>query len=203
MKRFVFLGDSITDCYHNFDSENLGEGYVRLIHERLYLANKEIQIINKGFDGFTLAALKRLWKQQSDTLLPDVLTILIGINDVGVIHNTGMDPAFALAEFKVSFEVLLNDIRKKYKIPIIIMEPFLFPYPEKYKVWFDTLTKMNQIIKEISQKYNLIHIPLWETMLQMAEKYGYDAITTDGIHLTTNGHSILADKWLEMSKKAW
>ena len=29
MKRFVFLGDSITDCYHSFDPDNLGEGYVR------------------------------------------------------------------------------------------------------------------------------------------------------------------------------
>ena len=29
MKTLLFLGDSITDCNHYFDPENLGYGYVR------------------------------------------------------------------------------------------------------------------------------------------------------------------------------
>ena len=35
MKNLLFLGDSITDCNHYFDPDNLGYGYVRIISDKL------------------------------------------------------------------------------------------------------------------------------------------------------------------------
>ena len=37
MKKIVFLGDSITDAFHkmNVDEEKLGNGYVKIISEKL------------------------------------------------------------------------------------------------------------------------------------------------------------------------
>lgn len=201
MKRFVFLGDSITDCYHSFDPKNLGEGYVRMIHEKLDTANITHKVINCGIDGFTMPALKRLWKRDGDALKPDVLTILIGINDIGVIHNTGRDPEFALAEFRMQYQFLIEEIRITYQGPILLMEPFVFPYPEKYKLWMKDLTIMNQIIADIAQKYHLCFLPLWETLLQEAHACSFSAITTDGIHLTEAGHALLADTWFAAYEK--
>lgn len=200
--RFVFLGDSITDCYRNYDMEGLGEGYVRLISDQLHSSDSSIQVINKGFDGFTMPALKRFCKQQFTALKPDVLTILIGINDIGVIQNSGIDAAFALEEFKIGYKTLLEYIRQSYQGPIIIMEPFIFPYPERYFTWYENLTHMNQIIKHITEQYHLTFIPLWDTLLQEAKSNGYDVITTDGIHLTHEGHRLLANAWLDVYKNS-
>lgn len=198
MKRFVFLGDSITDCYHSFDPDNLGEGYVRMIHGKL---NSDYETINCGFDGFTMPALRRLWKRDGGALKPDFLTILIGINDIGVIQNTGRDPEFALAEFRMQYQLLIEEIRSSYSCPILLMEPFIFPYPEKYKLWNKDLMVMNQMISDIAQKYQLEFLPLWENLLRAAHLSGYETITTDGIHLTETSHEILANEWFSSYKK--
>ena len=197
MRKYLFLGDSITDSDHSFDPENLGYGYVRMIHETLHASGQNYQIINRGFDGFTLPALKRLWKRDAGSLDMDILTILIGINDIGVIHNTGPDPEFALAEFKTRYRRLLEDIRSTYAGPIILMEPFLFPWPERYLLRFDTLRKMNEIIASVAMEYHLTFIPLWDMLMEKARESGYDAVTTDGIHLTEIGHQLIAEKWLD------
>ncbi|MBR5488179.1 MAG: lipase, partial [Firmicutes bacterium] len=81
MKNLLFLGDSITDCNHYFDPDNLGYGYVRMISYKLKTPDKNYQVFNKGNDGFTVSALRRLWKRSCLNLKPDFITILIGIND--------------------------------------------------------------------------------------------------------------------------
>ena len=103
MKTLLFLGDSITDCNHYFDPENLGYGYVRSISAKLTQKNtpdNQYQVLNKGNDGFTVPALSRLWSRSCLNLKPDFITILIGINDLAVIKNTGITPSAALADFR-------------------------------------------------------------------------------------------------------
>ena len=124
MKTLLFLGDSITDCYHNYDTDNLGEGYVRMIAETLGYGFGKVKVINKGVDGLTLSGLDRLWKRDGASLNPDIITILIGINDIGMIKNTGLDPVFALKEFKMNYQLLISQIREQYQVPIVLMEPY-------------------------------------------------------------------------------
>ena len=57
MKTLLFLGDSITDCNHYFDPENLGYGYVRMISDKIKTPDTNYQVLNKGNDGFTVPAL--------------------------------------------------------------------------------------------------------------------------------------------------
>ena len=89
MKEYVFLGDSITDCDHIYDPEGLGDGYVRFIASELACASN--RFINLGYDGFTVSALKRVWKMKAPSLNPTCITVLIGINDIAIIKNTGLD----------------------------------------------------------------------------------------------------------------
>ena len=196
MKQILFLGDSITDCYHSFDPDNLGEGYVRMIAQSL---NEQCDIINKGVDGYTLNSVKRMWNQISYSCHPDIINILVGINDIYMMETSGMHTAFALEEFKLGYMTLIVSIRKQFQGPIIIMEPFLFPKPEEFKNWFVSLKKMNEIIHNIADRYHLTYIPLWEDLLKAADIHGIDAITIDGVHLTPAGHTILKDKWIQYS----
>lgn len=88
MKKLLFLGDSITDSFHNFDSDGLGEGYVRQIAESLHYGQGTVRVSNKGIDGFTVPLLLRLLKNESAAWeAPDCLTVLIGVNDAGVMMS--------------------------------------------------------------------------------------------------------------------
>ena len=196
MNTLLFLGDSITDCNHCFDPENLGSGYVRMISEKMNTPDKKYQVLNKGNDGFTVPALRRLWKHSCLNITPDFITILIGINDLAVIKNTGITPAVALAEFRKQYQLLIDEIRVTCDCPILLMEPFIFPYPAEYSTWEPELHKMSDMIRQISADNHLPFLPLWSDLMTSAKTDSYKKITTDGIHLTKTGHQLLANRWL-------
>ena len=197
MKTLLFLGDSITDCNHYFDPENLGYGYVRMISEQINTPDKNYQVLNKGNDGFTVPAVRRLWKRSCLNLKPDFITILIGINDLAVIKNTGITPSVGLAEFREQYQALIDDILMMTNCPILLMEPFIFPWPAEYAAWENELHTLNCMVQELAAKNNLLFLPLWDELRTAAKSEGYSEITTDGIHLTPNGHKLIASKWLE------
>ena len=196
MKTLLFLGDSITDCNHYFDPENLGYGYVRMIEKQINTPDKNYQVQNFGNDGFTVPALRRLWQRKGLNLKPDFITILIGINDLAVIKNTGVTPSVGLAQFREQYQALIEDIRLMTDCPILLMEPFIFPHPAEYANWESELHQMNKLIRQLAFDNGLFFLPLWEDLLSTAQKEGFSEITTDGIHLTAEGHKILADQWI-------
>ena len=123
MKEYIFLGDSITDCDHIYDPDGLGNGYVHFIANKL--ASNQNHFLNLGYDGFTISALKRLWNAKISSLNPSCITILIGINDIALIKNTGLNPSSALENFQMNYEMLIEIIRQKTHCPIILIEPFI------------------------------------------------------------------------------
>ena len=197
MKTLLFLGDSITDCNHYFDPENLGYGYVRMISEQINTPDINYQVLNKGNDGFTVPSVRRLWKRSWLNLKPDFITILIGINDLAVIKNTGITLSVGLAEFREQYQALIDDIRMMTDCSILLMEPFIFPWPAEYTAWEEDLHTLSNIIQELVMKNTLSFLPLWDELRTTAKSEGYSEITTDGIHLTPNGHKLIANKWLE------
>lgn len=170
MKDLLFLGDSITDCNHYFDPENLGQGYVRMIYGKINTPDKIYQVLNKGNDGFTVPAVRRLWKRSCLNLQPDFITILIGINDLAVMRNTGITASVGLADFREQYQTLIDDIRMMTDCPILLMEPFIFPYPAEYSTWEPELHAMSEIIQDIASKNQVTFLPLWENLLLEAKK---------------------------------
>lgn len=197
MKELLFLGDSITDCDHSFDPQNLGNGYVRILAKELGHFTGTVKIKNMGVDGFTISALTRLWNLRCKMLAPDFITILIGINDIAVIKSNGEVTTTALASFRQKYEVLIEQIQNDTDCPIMLMEPFIFPWPAAFQTWEDDVREMSLVISQIAEKYHLGFVPLWDRLLEAARVEGYDAITIDGVHLTAEGHRILADAWMD------
>lgn len=198
MREILFLGDSITDCDHSFDPENLGTGYVRMIAEYFSAQKAEVQIHNMGIDGLTVNSLKRLWNLCCKDLKPDFITILIGINDIAVMKNTDKDPELALLEFECQYESLIRQIRSQTNCPILLMEPFVFPHPAMFLSWEADVQLMSKIIQKLAVKYDLSFLPLWDALSNAALENGYDAVTLDGVHLTKLGHQMIADSLLHL-----
>ena len=196
----LFLGDSITDADRCFSPDNLGNGYVKMISGSLKNTLPQQAVTNKGVDGFTVSNVYRTWREYPLKETSDMVSILVGVNDAGVWMNCGYsDLQFknALEEFQITYTDLVCDILD-YGIPkIILMEPFIFPVPAKYRLWQPVLQSISRIISDISGRYSLSFLPLQSVFDEAALREGYDAITSDGIHLTERGNRLLADAWLQ------
>ena len=208
--KLLFLGDSITDAYHCFDPENLGEGYVRMIHDSLHshllspfsgsLEDSALQIVNKGIDGFTVPRVYDMWQSISDKTCWDAVSILVGVNDVGVWMDCGHSDDWiqkAVLKFSQTYEDLITDILDHGIRQIILMEPFIFSWPKKYSVWQPWLEELSSHIQKLAKRYHLVFVPLQKTLSEAAAAEGYAAITLDGIHLTERGNQLLANAWLK------
>ena len=189
------LGDSITDCDHCFSDDFLGNGYVKMLADRFKREGDDYQVRNYGTDGFTInRLLQRI--QKDSNFASDIITILIGINDIGMMMNTDrtlIQQQKMLISFENHYTELLT-ILTKSNSHIILMEPFLFSWPAFYKTWLPFREEMAQIIQRLSKQFQLPYLTLHKELNEEAHRYGYSAITTDGIHLTEQGQRFLADK---------
>lgn len=196
MKRLLFLGDSITDSGRLWSEQynGLGDGYVKLIADFLQKEDPSLKIINKGHDGFTLPALLRNLSVDCFPLSPDLVTVLIGVNDVSVAMNTGKSLQQPFCE---NYRLLLDRLLSESAAKIICMGPFIFPYPREYALWLPSIHYIEEMTASLAKEYSLTFLPLHEPLNQLAKELGYPAVTTDGIHLTQAGHRLIAKIWLK------
>ncbi|MDO4273785.1 MAG: GDSL-type esterase/lipase family protein [Eubacteriales bacterium] len=221
MTHLLCLGDSITDCGRILGHPPLGNGYVYKLRKKLNTLNNDWNITNCGVDGFTVSRLLTGLRQGTIPYNADIISILIGINDIGLMMNTGrnaeqqhmMHKKF-LSDYESLLITLNTDfhggssvnagdvcchsplppacIRKKPRI--ILLEPFIFTRPAGYINWLPHIQTMSQGISCLAEKYQCTYIRLQEDLNKAALEYGTDSVSEDGIHLTSCGHEILAEK---------
>lgn len=201
MGNYLFLGDSITDCGHLFQEDNLGNGYVQMIHSELCRQSSITPIVsNYGYDGFTVNRMVRMWKdkrlQFSSDNSPDMITILIGVNDISVIETASEDKELAFSMVVSQLKQFLDSLHSEYTCPILLMEPFLFSWPAYLISWMATRDRLSDAFAKIAKSHNIPYLTLHRELNQLALKEGINNITIDGIHLTKTGHRFLAQKWL-------
>lgn len=203
MKRLLFQGDSITDCdrFYCVEGKGLGCGYVRMIANYLEAKNAPVEVINKGISGDKTSNLLTRWKEDCLDLSPDVLTILVGINDVW--EQMDSQVVITIEDFERNYEALLKQFRDRIEAELIIMEPYVLPYPEDRIRWRPILDPQIHVIRRLAKKYHARYIPLDGLLNKAAIESGYDAIAQDGAHLTPYGHSILCDAWLAEYEKLY
>lgn len=194
--KILCLGDSLTDCNRLFSEDPLGDGYVSILSHCSENQIQKYRFINRGVDGFTVSRLLDLSRSQYLSLQPDRITILIGINDISLMLNTNRTEAQRQAlmdQFCKNYEQLIRTLRIATK-EIVLMEPFVFPYPAEFRLWEPYVKTMSERIAALTEKYNLTFLPLQETLSEAAGIYGFPAITIDGVHLTEKGHAILTEQ---------
>lgn len=197
MKKIVCLGDSITDAGRLDTKDGLGRGYVKQLHKKLNPAHHEYELINRGVDGFVVERI--LNNLESDCIAkdPDYVTLLVGINDIGLMMNTNRTDAQKkdlAQQFQETYQTLVTRIRKETHASLILMEPFIFPYPQEYANWIPHVQQMSEFIGVLAEEQKLPYLRFHDIMNVQAQALSYAALTPDGIHLTDFGHSMLANK---------
>ena len=192
----VFLGDSITDAGRKVSPNQLGYGYVNILAEAIKDSDTDWNIVNRGVDGYITERVARTLHHDCISLRPDYVSILVGINDIGmIVHSQAswQDKLYLLEDSIRSYHEMLFDLSRETTAKVITLEPFVFSKDDKYQDWIPWQKKMAKNIHKLAKNYGARFIPTQEPLNQKIEELGYDAVTTDGIHLTQLGHQFLAE----------
>src|SRR5947209_11767374 len=100
---FLFQGDSITDgnrTRNNDWNHVMGHGYQYIIASKLWydFPKKGLHFFNRGVSGNKVTDLAERWQQDTLDIKPDVLSILIGINDTSAFVYGNKD--FTAAQYE-------------------------------------------------------------------------------------------------------
>ncbi len=198
MMKFLFQGDSITDAGRDRDNENsYGVGYPNLFAAEV---GKEFPgkyvFQNEGISGNRVVDLYARIKQDIINLEPDIMSILIGVNDVW--HEINDKNGVAPEKFEKIYSMLIEEIKEALpNIKIIILEPFVLKgigTEREYDRFRSTLELNAQAAKRIAEKYNLKFVPLMDKFDKACEKAEASYWLADGVHPTAAGHAIIKDE---------
>ena len=194
----LFQGDSVTDAGRDRDDINsFGQGYP-LMAASMFAANHptmNVTFINKGVSGDRTTELMARWQEDCIDLKPDVVSILIGINDCWRRFDNN-NPMWE-DDFHYNYKSLLTQVKEKLNAKIILMEPFLLPYPEDRKQWRVDLDPKIHKVRELAKEFNAIYIPLDGIFAQMSVGKEDGFWSADGVHPSDAGHALIAKNWLK------
>lgn len=205
-KVILFQGDSITDGNRLRDNEwdlnhQMGHGYAYIVNSTLgaRYPEKQLKFVNKGISGNRVGDLYARWIEDTIRINPDILSILIGINDCEQLryYGNGSDSV----RFEKIYRMLLDEAKNKNPdIKLVLMEPFGLPVGEREEnpeEMFSLLRGYQEATKRVAADYGAIFVPLQDKFFELSEKYSPDYWSWDGIHPTVCGHQIIAEEWMK------
>ena len=202
--RILFQGDSITDGNRGRSEDPnhiLGHGYAFIIAAKYgaAFAERNLTFLNRGVSGNKVTDLAGRWPKDTLELKPDVLSILIGVNDQGA----NVPPE----QFEQVYDKLLADTRAANpNIRLVLCAPFTLPAASKkenYEAWSAGLKQRGEIVAKLAQKYHAALVrfqPVFEAACQRAPTEHW---IWDGVHPTYSGHQLMADEWVRTVREFW
>ena len=197
--KIVFQGDSITDAgrdkrnYHH-----MGNGYPKYAAAMIREAfpDADIEIINQGISGNRTDQLFDRLYPDAIAFEPDVVSILIGINDIW--HRHGANKIETTDEqVATNYRAILTRLKKQTNAKIIMLSPFLLDNEEK-EAWRVELESIMPIIRSLADEFADAYIPLNELFAEalktQPEPKFYSA---DGVHPNANGAEFIGKHYFE------
>ncbi len=194
----LFQGDSITDAGRDYLTDDLGPGYPQKVAAYLntFCAAKNIKVINKGISGNRVKDLKARWQKECIDLKPDILSILIGINDTWRRYDSN-DPT-SVEAFESTYREILTEVKEKLPdCKIILLEPFLIPVDPQKDAWRIDLDPKIGAVRRLSREFQTVFIPLDGLYQELCTDKDPSLFSADGVHPNDAGHAFLAEQWLK------
>ena len=201
----LFQGDSITDAGRNKELElpnnagSFGAGYANLIASWLLgeMADKELTIYNRGISGNKVFQLADRWDKDCLLLKPDVLSILIGVNDYWHFRNGKYDGTPGI--YENDYRELLS--RTKENLPdikLVICQPFILTDTRAVnESWIEPFREYQEIARKMADEFDAIWIPFQEAFNRAIEVAHPTYWAFDGVHPSMAGSQLMAEAWLE------
>lgn len=195
--KILFQGDSVTDAGRDRSNpSDMGDGYPRYASAMLLdsFPDTEFEFYNLGISGNRTEHLVQRLETDLIAIQPDIVSILIGINDVW--HHYSHDIETTDEEFEERYRFVLDAIKTRTSARILMIQPFLLEKADPAKRELcEELARKQVIIKRLADEYADAYLPLDEVLHQeMEEEHTYYA--ADGVHPTSDGACFIGEAYL-------
>ncbi|MBO5060700.1 MAG: SGNH/GDSL hydrolase family protein [Clostridia bacterium] len=204
--RILFQGDSITDAGRSRENDsNTGIGYPTLVKAALgFESPDKFEFLNRGISGNRVIDLYARIKSDIINLNPDVMSILIGVNDVWHEYmNDAKNGVDAEKYFKI-YSMLIEEVKKALpEIKIMILEPFTLKGTGNEAYWdiFKAeVEKRAEMAEKLAKSFNLTFIPLQSKFDDAVKLAPAEYWLADGVHPTAMGHELIKREWITAFK---
>ena len=203
-RTLLFQGDSITDAGRNRgaagpnQADALGLGYPLRVASALLEQHPErgLECFNRGVSGNTVPDLEQRWQTDTVDLKPDILSILIGVNDYwhtlnGSYHGT-------VADYETGYAALLE--RTKAALPgvrLVVLEPFVLRCGAVTDAWFPEFDARRAAAQRVASHAGAGFLALQALFDQLSRRAPPAYWAADGVHPTVAGHGAIAELWLK------
>ncbi|GHV00450.1 lysophospholipase [Clostridia bacterium] len=198
-KTIVFQGDSITDAGRLSDPEGLGNGYVRKVAERLKAEKKNAVYDNRGISGNRAADLVNRWERDALALKPDIVTIMIGVNDVWRKFDAANDPT-SDADFEKSYVQILKAC-KKIEAKIIMLQPYILRCGVVTPAWEAEFAGKKAVCDQLAAEYADGYVRTADIFDGLTKTQRPETFAADGVHPDAAGQDVIADALTAELKK--
>ena len=194
--KILFQGDSITDAgrdKRNF--RDMGNGYPKYAAQALKEKYPEVNFdfINLGIGGNRTDQLFDRLTADCIALQPDIVSILIGINDVW--HRYGSKILTTDEQIEVNYRSILNRIQGETGAKLLMLQPYT--EGEKQAHMREDVEKLKVLVNTLAEKYADAYVKL-DDLMHADEHYGTpDYFTPDGVHPNATGAAFIADLYVK------
>lgn len=199
--KILFQGDSITDALRSRDiDEYMGSGYATMVAGEIGCKYPgEYSFLNRGISGNRIVDLYSRIKCDIINLKPDILSILIGVNDVWHEKNESPNGIDSDKFYKI-YDMLIEEVKTAIpSIKIMILEPFCLhcdAIKENWNYFKSEVPKRAEMAKKIADKHNATFVALQEKFDQVNKGLPETYWLKDGVHPTAMGHNLIKNEWL-------
>lgn len=205
----LFQGDSITDAGRSRDKDKstvpnnqpgLGNGYAWLAAAELLVGRPEggLKIFNRGISGHKVFQLAERWQADCLELKPDLLSILIGVNDIWHSLDPRQNYKGTVEIYERDFHALIVRTRKALpKVKLVVCEPFVLRCGAVTDKWFPEFDQYRSAAKRVATEHRATFVP-FQAMFDAATKYAPpEHWAGDGVHPSASGAALMAHFWVK------
>jgi lysophospholipase L1-like esterase len=189
-QRILFIGDSITDCDRRGLAAPFGDGYMNLVRVFVIARHPQLRLVwcNRGVSGDTVPDLARRWETDVVALLPDWLSLMIGINDVW--HGLALD------EYERTLRVLLRRAVDGTGCRLILADPFLIEPDPRDPQRADT-DRHCEVVAALAEEFDAVHVKTQQAFATVLAVSGPQDWAEDRVHPNLPGHAVIARAFLD------
>jgi lysophospholipase L1-like esterase len=194
--KVLFIGDSITDVRFNSRKRFSIKGkniYALQLKKRMKKHSNHIRVEIKGIASNRTYHLYDRLTNDCINLKPDVIVMLIGVNDAWENYVPDQYPPLLRP-----MEPHIREIyrRLKAELPdaqILYLMPFMIDAVEEKLPFHKTLDEFRNILKDIATENGASVIDMQTVFNEAQKTVEPKKLAVDGIHPTNLGHKVMAD----------
>ncbi len=196
-QKIVMIGDSITDAGRREIEPPYGVGYMTLVRSFVTALHPELGLTweNRGIGGDTVRHLDARWTADVIDERPDVLTVMIGINDVWRAFGEKVHEAVPEDEYRATLTRLIRAAQESSAPDLYVGSPYMIE-ADTDDPMRAAMDSRGAIAREVAADVGATFFDVQAAFDRVLASTGSGDWADDRIHPNQPGHAVIAVEFL-------